>query len=104
MASYHFSAQVIQRSKGRSAVAAAAYRSGSNLYDERRGESHDYSKRRGVAWSDVLVPDGAAEFLKDRRALWNEVERMELRSDAQVAREINLALPRELGTDQRRET
>lgn len=104
MASYHFSAQVIQRSKGRSAVAAAAYRSGSNLYDERTGERHDYSRRRGVVWSDVLMPVGAAGILKDRQSLWNHAECLEKRGDAQVAREINLALPAELNPDQRRET
>jgi hypothetical protein len=104
MASYHFSAQVIQRSKGRSAVAAAAYRSGSKLYDERCGESHDFSWRRGVEWSGILLPDGAAEFLQNREALWNHAERLEGRRDAQVAREINLALPRELDAGQRRAT
>jgi hypothetical protein len=104
MASYHFSAQVIQRSKGRSAVAAAAYRSGSNLYDERRGTSHDFTKRRGVEWCGILLPDGAPESLRERSVLWNTVERLEKRSDAQVAREINLALPHELDADRRRET
>lgn len=104
MASYHFSAQIIQRSKGRSAVAAAAYRSGSLMRDERRGEDCDFRGRRGVVWSDVLLPDGAAPFLRDRQKLWNHVERLEGRKDAQLAREINLALPHELNADQRRET
>jgi hypothetical protein len=104
MASYHFSAQLIQRSKGRSAVAAAAYRSGSVLADNRTGQRFDFSRRRGVVSSEILAPDGAADFLKQRETLWNHAEAMEKRKDAQVAREINLALPHELDAKQRRET
>lgn len=103
MAIYHLSAQIIQRSKGRSAIAAAAYRSASLLRDERSGESHDYRARRGVVWSDILLPDGAPEALKDRQRLWSTVEAMERRSDAQLAREINIALPRELDAVRRKE-
>jgi hypothetical protein len=102
VASYHFSVQVIQRSQGRSALAAAAYRSGERIKDHQNGLSHDYSRRRGVEYSEILLPAGAARFLGDRETLWNLVERMEGRKDAQLAREINLALPHELDADQRR--
>jgi len=104
MASYHLSAQVIQRSKGKSAIAAAAYRSGSRLYDEADKCHHDFSRRRGVVSSEILLPAGAPESLRDRQTLWNLAARMERRDDAQLAREINLALPHELDAIQRRET
>jgi hypothetical protein len=103
MASYHFSVQIIQRSKGRSAIAAAAYRSGTLLRDERSGGAHDYRKRRGVVFSGVMLPDGAPEPLRDRQALWSRVESLEWRRDAQLAREINIALPHELDVAQRQE-
>lgn len=96
MASYHFAARIIQRSKGESAVAAAAYRAGERLKDEHASRTHNYSRRRGVVSADILLPPGAAAFLKDRETLWNLVERMEGRKDAQLAREITLALPHEL--------
>ncbi|BCH05678.1 hypothetical protein MesoLj131b_76770 (plasmid) [Mesorhizobium sp. 131-2-5] len=96
MSSYHFSVQVISRSNGRSAIAAAAYRSGQRLIDEGRGSVADYSRRRGVVYAEILAPDGSASWLRDRQSLWNGVERMEKRADAQLAREINLALPHEI--------
>lgn len=104
MASYHFSAQIVKRSEGRSAIAAAAYRSGDALRDERNAKTFDFRRRRGVVHSEVLAPDGCAPFLRDREKLWNHVERMEKRSDAQLAREINLTLPHELDAVRRRET
>lgn len=85
-------------------MAAAAYRAGERLRDERRVVDCNFSRRRGVEWSAVLLPDGAPEWMRDRETLWNYVERIERREDAQLAREINLALPHELGPDQRRET
>lgn len=103
MPSYHFSVQVIQRSKDRSAIAAAAYRAGTLLRDEQTGKSYDYSKRRGVVYSDIMIPEGTAPFLKDRQRLWAHAERLERREDAQLAREINLALPHELDAVQRQE-
>lgn len=99
---YHFSVQVIGRSRGQSAVAAAAYRAGERLLDQRTGDVHDYSRRRGVVYSEVLLPTGAAPHLRDRERLWHEVERLEVRKDAQLAREINLALPHELNVNARR--
>lgn len=96
MAIYHFSAKVISRSTGRSAVAAAAYRSASRLFDERTEQPFDYSRKSGVLHSEVLLPNGAPERWSDRQALWNEVEWDEKRKDAQLAREIEFALPREM--------
>lgn len=97
MALYHFSAQMISRSTGRSATAAAAYRSGQEISDQRTGEVHDYSRKGGVVHCEVLAPDGAASWVFDRSALWNAVEMAEKRKDAQLAREVEIALPRELG-------
>ncbi len=102
MASFHFSAQVIGRGKGRSAIAAAAYRSGAQLADERAGVAYDYRRRRGVVHSEILVPEGGALWLGDREKLWNHVQAIERRKDAQLAREINMALPHELPAEERR--
>jgi Ti-type conjugative transfer relaxase TraA len=96
MAIYHFSVKVISRAVGSSAVAAAAYRSADRLHDERLGRSHDFSNKAGVVHSEVLLPDGADEQLRDRERLWNDVEAAELRKDAQLAREIEFAIPREM--------
>ncbi|GJE02034.1 Ti-type conjugative transfer relaxase TraA [Methylobacterium isbiliense] len=96
MAIYHFSAKVISRAAGRSAVAAAAYRSASELHDERAERAHDFTAKTGVVHSEVLLPEGAPERLSDRATLWNEVEATEKRKDAQLAREVEFALPREM--------
>ena len=96
MAIYHFSAKVISRAGGSSAVAAAAYRSASRLHDERLDRAHDFSNKAGVVHSEVMVPDGAPEGWRDRETLWNEVEAKEVRKDAQLAREVEFAIPREL--------
>jgi len=99
VAIYHFSAKVISRSTGRSAVAAAAYRSASRLFDERTEQPFDYSRKSGVLHSEILLPDGAPDRWSDRQTLWNEVEWGEKRKDAQLAREIEFALPREMRPD-----
>ncbi len=96
MAIYHFSAKVISRANGSSAVAAAAYRSGGELYDERLGRSHNFSNKAGVEHSEILAPEGSPEHWQNRQALWNEVEAGEKRKDAQLAREIEFSIPREL--------
>lgn len=96
MAIYHFHAKVLKRSQGHSAVAAAAYRSGQILYDERHDMVHDYHNRRGVVQSFILAPDNAPEWMKDRQTLWHAVEASERRKDAQLAREVEVSLPREL--------
>lgn len=96
MAIYHFSAKVISRASGSSAVAAAAYRSASRLRDDRLDRSHDFSNKPGVVHSEVLLPDGAPEEWRDRERLWNDVEAVEIRKDAQLAREVEFAIPREM--------
>src|SRR3546814_116805 len=100
MAIYHFSAKVISRAVGSSAVAAAAYRSADRLHDERLGRSHDFSNKAGVVHSEVLLPDGAPEEWRDREKLWNDVEAAEIRKDAQLAREVEFAIPREMTEEQ----
>ncbi|WP_242154156.1 Ti-type conjugative transfer relaxase TraA [Sphingomonas sp. BAUL-RG-20F-R05-02] len=100
MAIYHFSAKVIGRSAGSSAVAAAAYRSASELFDERLQRHHDFSNKTGVMHSEVMLPEGAPKHLADRTTLWNAVEAGEKRKDAQLAREIEFSIPREMTRDQ----
>ncbi len=100
MAIYHFSAKVISRSAGSSAVASAAYRSAERLHDDRLDRSHDFTNKAGVVHSEVMLPDAAPERLGDRSTLWNEVEATELRKDAQLSREIEFAIPRELNQQQ----
>ena len=99
MAIYHLSAKIISRATGRSAVAAAAYRSASRLHDERLGHDQNFLSKSGVIHSAILLPAGAPDRLADRAALWNEVEVFEKRKDAQLAREVELALPRELSDE-----
>jgi hypothetical protein len=94
MAIYHFSAKVISRASGSSAVAAAAYRCAGRLHDERLGRTHDFSNKRDVVHSEVLLPEGANEEWKDSEKLWNAVEVAELRKDAQLSREVEFAIPR----------
>jgi len=96
MAIYHLHVKVIGRKSGSSAVASAAYRSGSRLRDERLDRSHDFSAKRGVVHSEVMLPDNAPEAWSDRERLWNDVEAFEIRKDAQLAREIEFAIPREM--------
>jgi Ti-type conjugative transfer relaxase TraA len=100
MAIYHFSAKVMGRGTGRSAVASAAYRSASRLHDEQLGRHHDFTNKAGVVHSEVMLPEGAPERLRDREALWNEVEATEKRKDAQFAREVEFAIPREMTREQ----
>ncbi len=100
MAIYHFSAKVISRAAGSSALASAAYRSASRLHDQRLDRHHDFSNKAGVVHSEVMLPEGAPEHLSDREKLWNEVEAAEKRIDAQLAREIEFAIPRELTQEQ----
>ncbi len=96
MAIYHFSVQVIGRASGRSAVAAAAYRAGERLHDERLDRGHDFRAKSGVEHSEIMLPEGAPERLSDRATLWNEVEATEKRKDAQLAREVEFSIPREM--------
>jgi len=96
MAIYHFSAKVISRANGSSALAAAAYRSASRLHDQRLDRHHDFSNKAGVVHSEVMLPEGVPKEFADRERLWNAVEAAEVRKDAQLAREIEFAIPREL--------
>ena len=96
MAIYHFSAKVIGRSSGRSAVAAAAYRAAEELHDTLLDLDHDYTGKQHVVHRQIMLPKGAPERWADRETLWNEVEAGEKRCDAQLARDIEISLPREL--------
>ncbi len=102
MAIYHLHMAPVSRSSGRSAVAAAAYRSAEKLLNERDGELHDFTRRSGVAGSEIVLPEGAdADWALDRSVLWNAAEKAEKRKDARVAREFEVSLPHELDADQR---
>ncbi|WP_010637524.1 MobQ family relaxase [Acidithiobacillus thiooxidans] len=98
MAIYHANTKPIARRAGRSAVAAAAYRSGTELVDARTGLIHDYTRKGGVVWTEILTPDGSAV---ERNQLWNAAELAEKRKDARTAREWIVALPSELSAEQR---
>ncbi len=100
MAIYHLSGSIISRSQGRSAVACAAYRAGDNLHDNRYGKTHDYTLKQDVVFSEILLPGNAPEWMSNREVLWNSVEVFEKRKDAQLAREIQISLPRELTVEQ----
>ena len=102
MAIYHLSVKAVSRSAGRSATAAAAYRAGCEIVDQRTGEIHDYTRKGGVESADIVLPDGAPEWATDRAALWNAAEAAERRKDACVAREFEVALPDELSPAERR--
>ncbi|EPM2242445.1 MobQ family relaxase [Escherichia coli] len=104
MAIYHLSMKIISRSNGYSAVASAAYRSGSLMLDERTGLTHDYTRKSGVAEAVILTPATAPAWCTNRAELWNAVEKAERRKNSQLAREIELAIPRELPQDAARET
>jgi Ti-type conjugative transfer relaxase TraA len=102
LAIYHLSMKPIARSGGRSAVAAAAYRSAEMLVNERDGLVHDYRAKQGVEHTEIVLPDGVdAGWALDRSTLWNAAEKAENRKDARVAREFEVALPHELSGEQR---
>src|SRR5208283_3544246 len=107
LAIYHLHVQVISRASGvkgeRSAVACAAYRAGEKIRDERIGQEFDYTRKKGVEETMILAPEGSPEWVKDRGQLWNQVEAAEIRKDAQLAREMDIALPRELSGEQQRD-
>ena len=101
MAIYHLRATMISRSAGRSATAAAAYRTAERIEDRRTGLVFDYRARGGVDHVETLAPADAPAWVQDRAALWNAVELAETRKNSQVAREIRVALPAELDHAQR---
>lgn len=96
MAIYHCSIKIIGKSDGKSAVASAAYRSGEKLTDDRTSLIHDFTKKRGVVFTEIFLPAHAPPEYADRNVLWNTVEKAEKKSNAQLAREIEVALPKEL--------
>jgi len=101
MADFRLSAKIIKRSIGQSSVAAAAYRSADRFDDERTGITHDYTRKGGVVHAEILAPEQTPDWMFDRQELWNAVEKVERRKDAQLAREIQLSLPHELTDEQR---
>ena len=100
MAIYHLHVKVIGRKSGSSAVASAAYRSASRLRDDRLERTHDFSAKRGVVHSEIMLPENAPQAWSDRERLWNDLEAFEARRDAQLAREVEFALPREMAQAQ----
>lgn len=100
MAIYHCSIKIGSRSNGRSAVASSAYRSGQSLTSNETGITHDYTKKSGVVWNAVMIPEWAPKEYEDRTTLWNAVEKVEKNKNAQLFREIEVALPRELSREE----
>lgn len=96
MAIYRCEVKNISRGKGRSCVAAAAYRSASKLEDERQQMTHSYDRKQGVEHAEIVAPDGAPSWALDRQSLWNSADAAEKRKDARTAKEVLVALPREL--------
>lgn len=103
MAMFHCSIKIISRASGRSAVASAAYRSGEKLYNDETGITHDFTRKGGVVFSEICIPDNAPREFQNREYFWNEVQKVEKRADAQLAREIEVALPREITREQQKE-
>jgi hypothetical protein len=102
MASFHLAVKTIGRSAGRSATAAAAYRAGVEIADERTGIVHDYTRKQGIEHREIVAPADAPEWVRDRSALWNAAEQAETRKNSTVAREYEIALPAELSAVERR--
>ena len=100
MAIYHLEAKVVSRGAGRSAVAASAYLSCSRLYNDYDGIQHDYTKKQGLVWQQMFLPEYAPQEWQDREKLWNAVEEVETAKDSRLAREFVVALPIELSREQ----
>ena len=96
MAIYHLSIKIISRGKNKSAVAASAYRSGEKIKNEYDGIVHDFTRKGGIAHTEILLPQNAPQEFSDRGTLWNSVEKIEKSKNSQLAREIEIALPQEL--------
>ncbi|WLD76870.1 MobQ family relaxase [Mogibacterium neglectum] len=99
MAIYHLSIKIISRGKGKSAVAAASYRSGEKIKNEYDGIVHDFTRKGGIAHTEILLPQNAPQEFSDRGMLWNSVEKIEKSKNSQLAREIEIALPKELNRE-----
>ncbi|MDR1891487.1 MAG: MobA/MobL family protein [Oscillospiraceae bacterium] len=100
MAIYHLSIKIITRGKGKSAVAAAAYRAAELIRSEYDGKTNDYTRKGGVVHTEILLPEHAPPEYADRCVLWNAVEKIEKQKNSQLSREIEIALPAELSTEQ----
>ena len=96
MAIYHLCIKIISRGKGKSAVAASAYRSGEKIKNEYDGVVHDFTRKGGIAHTEILLPQNAPQEFANRSVLWNSVEKIEKSKNSQLAREIEIALPKEL--------
>lgn len=97
---YHCSVKIISRSSGRSSVGSSAYRSGEKITNERDGITHDYTHKTGVVYTEIMLPQNAPKEFGERKVLWNQVEISEKRKDAQTAREVEVALPREFSREE----
>ncbi len=98
--SFHFSVNIISRGKGKIAVASAAYISREKIKNEWDGVIHDYTKKQGVISKEIYLPDHAPKEYKDRKTLWNSVELSEKNSNAQLARNFIISLPKELSIEE----
>ena len=100
MAIYRLSISIISRGSGKSSVASSAYRAGEKIKNEYDGITHDYTRKRGIVHTEILLPDNAPSEFADRATLWNAVEKIEKSKNSQLAREITIALPIELTQSQ----
>ena len=100
MAIFHCQIKIISRGKGKTATAAAAYRSGTKIVDDEFGETHDYTRKGGVVFSEILLCVNAPSKYSDRQTLWNEVQKIEKQKNAQLCREIEVALPIEFSRNE----
>lgn len=100
MAIYHLEAKVVSRGTGRSAVAASAYLSCSKILNDYDGVQHDYTRKKGLVWQEIFLPEFAPSEWKERGVLWNAVEENEKTKDSRLAREFVVALPIELNEAQ----
>ena len=100
MAIFHCQIKIISRGKGKTATAAAAYRSGTKIVDDEFGKTHDYTRKGGVAFSEILLCVNAPSKYSDRQTLWNEVQKIEKQKNAQLCREVEVALPIEFSRNE----
>ena len=100
MAIFHCQIKIISRGKGKTATAAAAYRSGTKIVDDEFGETQDYTRKGGVVFSEILLCVNAPSKYSDRQTLWNEVQKIEKQKNAQLCREVEVALPIEFSRDE----
>lgn len=100
MAIYHFTTSIIKASKGKCAIASAAYIAAGKLYDERLGMTFSYTRKEEVVYTEIMLPENAPKEFKDRETLWNAVEKVQNKSNSRYARMFEMALPNELTTEE----